>query len=109
MQTFSSRVRSCKAFAAEQKIRELEKLLFKTKALEKKVKKNIKSNKLIRKATNNLNNIKTTKYSFAPGKIEAKSSANDQCRVEYDFYRLQKVKMVQIEGQKKDIRFRKTL
>ena len=40
MQTFSLRVRSCKVFAAEQMIRELNKLLFQTKVKEKKFKKN---------------------------------------------------------------------
>ena len=69
MQTFSWRVRSCKVFAAEKMIRELNKLLFKTKVKEKKFKKN-KPNKPILKATNNLKNIKTIKYSFAPEKVD---------------------------------------
>ena len=37
MHIFSSKVRGSKAFAAEQKIREFKKLLFKTKALDKKL------------------------------------------------------------------------
>ena len=37
MHIFSSKVRGSKAFAAEQKIREFKKLLFKTRALDKKL------------------------------------------------------------------------
>ena len=77
MQTFSLRVRSCKVFAAEQMIIELNKLLFQTKVKEKKLKKII-PNKPILKTTNNLKNNKAKKYSFAPGKIDAKNSVNDQ-------------------------------
>ena len=65
-------------------IRELNKVIFKTKVKEKDLEK-IKPNKPIPKATNNLKNIKTTKYSFAPGKIDAKNLANDEYREEYKF------------------------
>ena len=58
---FSTRVRGGKAFAAEQKMREFKKLLFKNKMVEKRLNKRIKPNKLILKATNNLNNTKTAK------------------------------------------------
>ena len=44
--TFSSRVRSCQVFAAEQMIRELNKLLFQTKVKEKKVKKKLNQTNL---------------------------------------------------------------
>ena len=69
---FSSKVRGGKAFA-EQKIREFNKLLLKSKVLDKKLKKRIKINKLIQKATNNLNNIKPVKYGLTPKQIESKS------------------------------------
>ena len=58
---FSTRVRGGKAFAAEQKIREFKNLLFKNKVVEKRLNNRIKPNKLILKATNNLNNTKTAK------------------------------------------------
>ena len=56
---FSSKVRSSKDFAAEQKIREFKKLLFQTKALDKRLKKRIIPKKFIQKATNHLKNIKS--------------------------------------------------
>ena len=59
---FSSKDRGGKAFAVEQKIREFKKLLFKNKD---KLGKRIRPNKLIEKATNNLNITKTAKYGFA--------------------------------------------
>ena len=42
---FNSKVRGGKTFAAEQKIREIKKLLFKSKALDKKLTKRIRSTK----------------------------------------------------------------
>ena len=45
-------------FAAEQKICDLEKILFKTKTLEKRLKKRIKAKEIITKATNNMKNRK---------------------------------------------------
>ena len=110
---FSSKVRGGEAFAAEQKVREFKKLLFKTKALGKKLGKKIKPNKFIEKATNNLNITKTAKYDFVPEKIEAKSIASEQIREECDFYRLQKVKKDAARrsryDNKRNIRFRRTL
>ena len=52
---FSTRLHGGKGFAAEQKIRELKKLLLKSKFLKKRSKRKINPNKLIEKATNNLN------------------------------------------------------
>ena len=60
--------------------------------------------------TKNSNNIKTTKYS---SKVEAKSFATNQFRVECDFHRLQNVKkdthIRKKHAKKKDIGFSKTL
>ena len=58
---FSTRLRGGKAFVADQKIRELKKLLLKSKIIEKRNKNRINRNKLIKKATANLNNIKSVK------------------------------------------------
>ena len=63
---FSTELWRGKAFAAEQKIREFKKLLYKSKRIEKRKGNRINSNKLIEKATNNLNRTKSVKYGFAP-------------------------------------------
>lgn len=59
---FSTRPTGAKAFDAEQKIIKFKKLLFKTKTIEKRLGKRIDTNKLINKATNNLNRIRSVEY-----------------------------------------------
>ena len=61
-----------KAFAAEQKIRELK--------------------KLIKKATSSLNKTRSGKYGFSPNQIEEKSLENKYFPDIYDFHRLVRVK-----------------
>ena len=58
VQMFSTQVRGRKAFAAKQKSRKFKKLLFKSRAIERRLKNKIKPSKLIKKATNILNNVK---------------------------------------------------
>ena len=55
---FVTRVSRGEAFAVEQKIRQLKKLLFKSKTLNKRLKERIKANNLIAKPTNNMTNVK---------------------------------------------------
>ena len=59
---FSTRPTGAKAFDAEQPIIKFKKLLFKTKTIEKRLGKRIDTNKLINKATNNLNRIRSVEY-----------------------------------------------
>ena len=91
VEMFSSRIRGGKAFAAEQKIRELKKVIFKTKSAYKLSKKKINSKKIIEKSVQNLNKINSEKYGLPPEVIEKKTLANDVFREVYDFYRLVKV------------------
>ena len=57
---FSTRVRGGKAYGAEQKIREFKKLLFLSKRLHKATStKRFESRKLIRKAVENMNSVKS--------------------------------------------------
>ena len=70
---FSARMCGGKAFSTEKKIRELEKLLFKFKALDKRLKKRIKLNKLIAQATDNMKNVTSEKYGLTLIEIKAKS------------------------------------
>lgn len=75
VQVFGARMCGGKAFSTEQKIRELEMLLFKFQALDKRLKKRFKLNKLIAQATDNMNNVMIEKYGLALVEIEAKSYA----------------------------------
>ena len=67
---FHTRLHGGKAFTAEQKIRELKKILLRSKRFEKLRKKRIRPNELIRKAVQNMNETISTKYGFAPETIE---------------------------------------
>ena len=74
VEMFSSRIRGGKAFAAEQKIRELKKVIFKTKNAYKTAKKKINSKKIIEQAVKNLNKTNSEKYGFPPEVIEKKNT-----------------------------------
>ena len=63
---FSMRTRGGKAFVAEQKIRELKKIILKNKRIEKRSGARISPKKLIKKATGNLSKTYFAKYSFTP-------------------------------------------
>ena len=91
VEMFSSRLRGGKAFAAEQKIRELKKVIFKTKNAYKLSKKKINSKKIIEKSVQNLNNTNSEKYGAPPEIIEQKTLENEVFKEVYDFYRLAKV------------------
>ena len=91
VEMFSSRLRGGKAFAAEQKIRELKKVIFKTKRTYKLQKKKINSREIIKKAVENLNKINSEKYGLPPDIIEKKSLENEYFKEIYDFHRLVKV------------------
>ena len=93
VEMFSSRLRGGKAFAAEQKIREFKKILFKSKRLHKILnsKKRLNSKNIIKKAVENMNKTNSQKYGLPPEIIEKKTLADDVYREVYDFYRLVKV------------------
>ena len=67
---YSAHLKGGKAFAAEQKIRELKRLLLRSKRIEKVKGKHIKLNKVVKKATFNLNNTRSAKYGYLPEHIE---------------------------------------
>ena len=70
---YSTNLRGGKAFAAEQKIHELKKLLLRSKWIKKLAHKRVKPNELIKKATYNVNNTRSAKYVFSPDEIEKES------------------------------------
>ena len=69
--TLVFQTRGEKAFAAEQKIRVFKKLLLRGKRLEKQYGRRLKPLDLIRKVTQHMNNVNSTKYEVAPETIEA--------------------------------------
>ena len=91
VEMFSTRLRGGKAFAVEQKIRELKKVIFKTKRTYKLQKKKINSKQIIIKAVENLNKINSEKYGLPPDIIEKKSLESEYFKEIYDFHRLVKV------------------
>ena len=65
---------------------------FKTKAVNKRLKKRIKPNKLIVEATKNMKTVKCKKYGLSPTKIETESITSEFLKIKYHIYRLAKVK-----------------
>ena len=95
---YSTNLRGGKAFAAKQKIRELKKVLLRSKWIKKLTRKRVKPNELIKKATYNLNNTRSAKYGFSPEQIEKKSldpTEGQNFRETYDFSRLWRIKEAQ--------------
>ena len=93
VEMFSSCVRVGKAYAAEQKIREFKKLLFKSKKAHKVTSTSARfdSKKFIRKATANMNNIRSQKYGYPPKGINENVIRSEKFTGIYNFYRLLKV------------------
>ena len=91
---FRTKVRGGKAFAAEQKIRELKKTLLRSKRFEKSRKNRIKPKNLIKKAAQNMNETILRKYQLAPETIAKRSmNPNDGKYFQemYDFMRIRKI------------------
>ena len=92
---FHSKVRGGKVFAAEQKIRELKKILLKSKRFVKRGGERIRPNQLIKKAVENMNETASTKYGVSPESVENKtidsSKDSEFNREMYDFLRVKKV------------------
>ena len=67
---FSTAVRSGKAFAAKQKLRELKKRIFRLKAMVKRLSKKINPYEIIKKSVDNMNSLPSAKYNQTPNEIE---------------------------------------
>ena len=68
---FPTAVRGGYAFAAEQKIRELKKKIFRLKSLGKKpIKEHIKTYEIIKNSTDNMNSLPSRKYRVSPNEIK---------------------------------------
>ena len=88
---FSTAVRGGKAFTAEQKVRELKKRISRLLALGKNIKVKKLPNKIISKATDNMNSIPTPKYGLSPNIVEKISLSSERYREWFDIKRLRKV------------------
>ena len=88
VEMFTTKNRGGKAYAAEQKIREFKKTLFKIKKTYKRLKKKLNAAKLIKKTVKNMNNTKSVKYGLEPEIIEKKSLTDEKFKERYDFHRL---------------------
>ena len=83
---FSTAVRSGKAFAVKQKLRELKKKNFREK-----ISKRINSYEIINKSVDNMNSQPTTKYKQVPNDIEKNILSSEASRERLNFSRLQKI------------------
>ena len=107
IEMFSTKTRGRKAFAAEQKIREFKKILFRSKRLHKSTKTTrLDSKKLIKNTVQNMNKTNSQKYDL-PETIEKKSLENKNVREIYDFHRLVKVSKNAERYKGNDIKFDK--
>ena len=105
VEMFSSAVRGGKAFASEQKLRELKKRLSRLLVLQKNSKMKLKSpNTFIQKAVENMNFIPTTKYRTEPDKIEQKSLESEEFKEWFDIRRLAKASKVQPRYERRERR-----
>ena len=98
---FHTRLQGGKAFAAEQKIREFKKLLLRGKRLEKQYGRRLKPLDLIRKVTQHMNNVNSTKYELVPETIEKRSldpKDGEYFQEIYDFMRRRKIGMNQLQN-----------
>ena len=91
IEMFHTCLRGGKVFAAEQKIREFKKLLLRRKRLEKQQGRRLKPTELIKKVTQHMNNVTSTKYELAPETFEKRSldpNDGEYFQEIYDFMRL---------------------
>ena len=93
---FSTVVRGGKAFAAEQKLRELKKITFRLKAMRKRLSKKSKPYQIIRKSFDNMNSLPSTKYKQTPNEIEKNSLNSEASKERFNFLRLKKVRQEKI-------------
>ena len=83
---FSISIRGAKAFAAEQKIREVKTRIVKLASQKLK----ISPQKIIEMSTANMNIQKSKKYCFSPEEVEQKALQSERFRTVYNMHRLEK-------------------
>ena len=91
---FITSLRGGKAFAAEQKIRELKSRVSKLKAIPDKTKTKIPAVTIVKQSAENMNNVKSKKYGIRPNDVQEKSLSSEKFRVLYNFKRKERLKNV---------------
>ena len=86
---FTTAVRGWKAFAAEQKTRELKTRIAKLNAQKLK----INPTNIVLNSAQNMNNMKSEKHGFSPEEIETKSLSNEMFRTMSNMHRREKTKL----------------
>ena len=90
VEMFTTSVRSRKAFAAEQKIRELNSRIAKLHGQKLK----ISPTKIISSPTSKMNSVQSEKYGLSTDEIEKKSLSSERFRTLFNFHRIKKTKLV---------------
>ena len=91
---FITSLRGGKAFAAGQKIRELNSRISKLRTISDKQKAKIPAVTIIKQSTENMNNVKSEKYSISPNVIEEKCLSSQRFRTLFNFERIERSKNV---------------
>ena len=89
---FSTSLRGGKAFAAEQKIRELKTRISKLKGQKLK----ITPNKIIEISTKNMNIQPSKKYGISPDKVESRTLKSEKFRTLYNMNRIEETRKLNI-------------
>ena len=95
---FSTSLRGGKAFAAEQKIRELKARISKLKGQKLK----ITSNKIIEISTKNMNIQPSKKYGISPDEVESRALKSEKFRTLYNMHRIEKTGKLNIRMDRYD-------
>ena len=91
---FTTSLSGGKAFAAEQKIRELKSRISTLRGISDKQKAKIPAVTIIKQSTENMNNVKSEKYSISPNVIEEKCLSSQRFRTLFNFERIERSKNV---------------
>ena len=86
---FITSLKGGKAFAAEQKIRELKSRISKLRAISDKQKAKIPAVTIINHSAENMKNVKSKKYRISPNVIEEKPLSSQRFRTVFNFKRIE--------------------
>ena len=94
---FLTTFRCWKAFAVEQKQRELKKIIFRLTAMEKRLSKKPNLYKKINKSVENMNSLPSGKYEQTPNEAEKDSLNLERSRERFNFVRLKKLEKKKLD------------
>ena len=97
---FSTAVRSGKAFAAKQKLRELKKRIFRLKAMVKRLSKKMNPYEIIKKSVHDMNSLPSAKYKQTPNEIEKNSLNSEASKKRFSLLRLKKIRGEKVRQEK---------